>query len=209
MKIKKKSQLTGILLSFFLGPFGLFYSMGWKALIVTIVWVFLAPVLSADEAQGLFVLIPISSIVISLLAVNIYNNRVESDVIEILNEQAKAEMKEGRKVEEARLRNEEVEKVKLNAEKTKLARERIGLDIERERLRSDESDSQKVHYASHCSACGAVTPREFREGTIQKAAVCDYCGSPLKLREQSNIPNSPGLGGTPVLDKSARFANDV
>ena len=196
-------------MTLFLGPFGLFYSIGWKALIVIIVWVFLAPVLSADESQGLFVLLPISSIILSLLAVSAYNSRVESDVINILNEQAEAEMIEGLKVEEARLRNEEVEKVNLNAERTRLERERIGLEIERERLRTDKTEPQKMQYASHCSACGAVTPREFREGTSQKAAVCDYCGSPLKLREQPDIPNSRELGGTPALDKSARFANDV
>ena len=196
-------------MTLFLGPFGLFYSMGWKALIVIIVWVFLAPVLSADESQGLFVLLPISSIILSLLAVITYNNRVESDVINILNEQGEAEMIERLKVEEARLRNEEDEKIKLNAERTRLARERIGLEIERERLRTDKTEPQKMQYASRCSACGAVTPREFQEGTIQKAAVCDYCGSPLKLREQPNIPNSRGLGGTRALDKSAHSANDV
>lgn len=186
MKIKKKSQLTGILLSFFLGPFGLFYSMGWKALIVIIVWVFL----STSGSQELFILMPISSVILSLLAVRAYNNRVESDVFDILNEQAEAEMLEGLKVEETRLKNEEVEKARLNAERTRLERERIGLEIERERLRTEEIGPQKIQYATHCSACGAVTPREFQVGTIQKAAVCDYCGSPLKLREQPVIANS-------------------
>ncbi len=205
MKIKKKSQLTGILLSFFLGPFGLFYSMGWKALIVIIVWA----LLSSAGSQELFILMPISSVILSLLAVRAYNNRVESDVLNILNEQAEAEMLKGLKVEEARLKNDDAEKVKLNAERTRLERERIGLEIERERLRKDRTESQKIQYATHCSACGAVTPRELQEGTIQKAAVCDYCGSPLKLQEQPVISNSRGLDGTRALDISARTANDV
>lgn len=209
MKTKKKSQLKGLLYCLFLGPFGLFYSMGWKALIVIIVWVFLTPVLSVDDSQGLFFLMPVSSVFLSLLAVWNYNNKVESDVIDLLNEQAESKMMERLKVEEARLRNEEVEKVKLNAERTRLERERIGLEIERERLRTDKTEPQKMQYTTHCSACGAVTPREFQEGTIQKAAVCDYCGSPLKLREQPDIPSSRGLGGTRALDISARASNDI
>ncbi|MCY3993299.1 MAG: hypothetical protein OXF50_18895 [Caldilineaceae bacterium] len=162
MKIKKKSQLTGILLSFFLGPFGLFYSMGWKALIVLIVWVFL----STSGSQELFILMPISSVILSLLAVRAYNNRVESDVFDILNEQAEAEMLEGLKVEETRLKNEEVEKARLNAERTRLERERESVW----RLKEKDSEQKRLDLKKY-SMQPTVLPAERSRLANSKSAL--------------------------------------
>ena len=96
MKTGKKSQFTGILLSLFLGPLGLFYSMSWKAATVLSLLGLLAYSFASELSLENVVIgvMQASSVILSILAVRTYNKRIESHATGILNAQALMEMGE-------------------------------------------------------------------------------------------------------------------
>ena len=77
---KKKSFPKGIAFTLFLGPFGLFYSLGWKkTLVLNLLYVFYLPIgadLSSILGVAIFFLIPVGS---SIGGVIWHNKQVESE----------------------------------------------------------------------------------------------------------------------------------
>ncbi len=90
---KKKSQLIGIILTLFLGPFGLIYSIGWKAaifgIVVWIVFLSLAAIvflsLAAEELTSLlyfatvivlYFVLYFATVIVSIIAIRNHNKKV-------------------------------------------------------------------------------------------------------------------------------------
>ena len=185
---KKKSQIAGILLCLLFGPFGLLYSMGWKAVIAIIV----AAIIVASAAEELFGFVYLGSILVSFFAVRRHNGRDvprpgDADSFELeglksgVNEVELTNWDE--KDEKGQDADYEIVRVKLDAERIRLEREKIGLELDREKLQSERGGSEQIRYSSLCTSCGASTPRALQEGTTLRAVNCSYCGSLLGQRQ--------------------------